>query len=82
MNMKKVEREVNGIIYLIELYRDEEHPEKNRYVFEGEGYTRIIRTPKPVPGPPAEPKPTIYENIEETLRIVKTIKEKVEKLKA
>ena len=78
MNKTTVEREINGTTYIVQLHKNIRHPEKNRFTFEGKNYSLIIRAPKPVPGPPVEPKPDIYENVEEILNIVRGIKEKSE----
>lgn len=78
VKVKKVEREIEGTTYIVKLYKDDKHPEKNRFDFEGEKYSLIIRTPKPVPGPPASPRPSIHENVETILRIVRRLEEKTE----
>jgi len=50
MNVKTVEREIDGITHIIELHTSTK-PESNKFDFEGEKYAVIVKRPKPPSSP-------------------------------
>lgn len=83
VEVRTVEREIDGETFIVQLHRDMVHEKRNRFEFEGEKYHLIVSRPKPVPVKPTTPEPSTRELILEmrgkvnqildTLKEVKTI---------
>ena len=52
----RVEREIDGVLMNVELAKDLDDPERNRFEFEDEKYCWIIRALKPKEEPTPQPE--------------------------
>lgn len=74
--IRKVTREIADITYNIELATDKD-PSRNRFMFEGDKYCWIIRTPEPVEKPLSPPVPSTRESVLNLVQDMAAIKAKL-----